>query len=333
LLELQAANLPTELPSNSTSTPYHNTTTATVSQTQEFVAPIGTTPQLGDKLTLAGATLPQWQQQQLASNIPQLPSTSTIPPGTEQQLATINSFGDQFQKVRQHYPNIETKKPISETVNVQRGQEGNVRGGLVVDSEGKVESVDFLDNSVSSSLKTSTREFFREYFQKNPVQANGKPKYYPFSLSFLPNNSTAVGATSPKLPTLAPQQLPGLGINKTQPLPNLSNGQQQDPMQGLRSPQQNPQSPQQVQQVSTGSQQPTVKLSPQSVPVKTNQSAPTPQATTTPAQQSVQVGKNQVVPTSQATQAQISKTQASSQKLINKLRQLREERQDSNQDK
>ncbi|RAM50724.1 MAG: hypothetical protein C6Y22_15535 [Hapalosiphonaceae cyanobacterium JJU2] len=297
LPDIQAANIPTNLPntptsvySNNSSTP--NSNPASGLPNQEFPVAIST-PQSGSNLAMGGTNLPQWQSQQ--STIPQtpnLPSTATTSQ-TAQQIAKINSLNDQLRKVRDQYPNIETKKLISETVSGQRGQEGKIEGGLVY-SDGKVESIEFLDNSVSSSLQVAAREYFRDYFQKNPVQANGKPQYYPFRLSFLPNNNiNPVTATPSKLPALVPQKLPILETPKTQ----LSPSEQQDLKQRLRSLPQNQSSPQQQQPI-----------------------------------QSAQVGTNQTQPIPKLSQPQVNNnSQNSNQKLIQQLRQVKQERENSNQ--
>ncbi|MCP6757776.1 MAG: hypothetical protein NHB32_03145 [Fischerella sp. CENA71] len=297
LPDLQTANIPTNLPntptsvySNNSSTP--NSSTPNGLSNQQF--PVATTtPQPGSNLAMGGTNLPQWQSQQpTIPETPNLPSTATTSQATAQQIAKINSLNDQLRKVRDQYPNIETKKLISETVSGQRGQEGKIEGGLVY-ADGKVESIAFLDNSASSSLQVAAREYFREYFQKNPVQANGKPQYYPFRLSFLPNNNIVPAATDPsKLPALVPQKLPILETTKTHPSPN----EQQDLKQRLRSLSQKQSSPQQ--------QQPT---------------------------QSVQVGTNQTQPIPKLSQPQVNQnTQNPNQKLIQQLRQVKQERQNSN---
>ncbi|BAZ66944.1 hypothetical protein NIES4106_16970 [Fischerella sp. NIES-4106] len=304
LPDLQAANIPTNLPNTPTSVSSNNSSspnsgTSSGLQNQEF--PVATsTPQPGSNLAMGGTNLPQWQSQQSTPQTANLPSTATTSQTTAQQIAKINSLNDQLRKVRDQYPNIETKKLISETVSGQRGQEGKIEGGLVY-TDGKVESIEFFDSSVSSSLKVAAREYFREYFQKNPVQANGKPQYYPFRLSFLPNNNIAPAAATPsKLPALAPQKLPILQTPQAQSSPN----EQQDLKQRLRSLPQNQSSPQQQQQ-----QQPV-------------------QSTVKPTPQSVQAGTNQAQPIPKLSQPQVNNnSQNTNQKLLEQLRQVKQERQ------
>ena len=300
LSELQPTNIPSNLPNTPASISSNNSNTPPGLPNQEFVAP-GGTPQPGGNLAMGGTSLPQWQPQQPTPVKPELsppaPTTSQV---TAQQIAKITSLNDQLRKVRDQYPNIETKKLISETVSGQRGQEGKIEGGLVY-TDGKVESIEFLDNSVPSSLKVAAREYFRDYFQKNPVQANGKPQYYPFRLSFLPNsNITPTTATPPKLPALVPQKLPILETSKTQPSPSG----QQNLQQRLRSLPQNQQLPQQQQPI---------------------------QATVKPTAPPVQVGTNQAQSTPQASRLQLNNSPNPNQKLLQQLRQLKQQRQNSNQ--
>lgn len=324
LPELQAAKIPVDITANLPAVPSSATNSPSASQqVQEFVAPIAPTPQVGDKLALADTSLPPWQQQQSiptpsGSELPSGTPTISKSPTTQQLIAKTTTFSEQFQKVRQQYPNIETKQPISETINTQKPQTGKIEGGLVVDSEGKVETIEFLDNSVSSELKTAAREFFRDYFQKKPVQANGRPKYYPFSLSFNPTNNTTAASNVPKSPSLVPQELPPLQLKKTQPVSNP----QGDRKQPVRSPQENL------------SAKP---LPPQWQPVKVNPPSPatTTQATTnqqSPPWQPVKVNPSSPVttkPTAEQKENQNQQQQPAeqpSQNLVEKLRQIKNSR-------
>ncbi len=356
LPELQAAKIPVDLTANPPAVPSGTTTSPSASQqVQEFVAPIAPTPQVGDKLALADTSLPPWQQQQSiptpsGSESPSGTSTISKSPTTQQLLAKTTTFSEQFQKVRQQYPNIETKQPISETINTQKPQTGKIEGGLVVDSEGKVETIDFLDNSVSSELKTAAREFFRDYFQKNPVQANGRPKYYPFSLSFNPTNNTTAASDVPKSPSLVPQELPPLQLKKTQPVSNP----QGDGKQPVRSPQENLSGkplPPQWQPVkvnppsgATSSQATANQQSPPWQPVKVNPPSGATSSQATANQQSPPWQPVKVNPPSGATtQQQVTTTkpiaeqkesqnqqqqpaEQSSQNLVEKLRQIKNSR-------
>jgi hypothetical protein len=180
---------------------------------QDLITPVGETPKPGENFTLAATNLPQWQQ--TSSSIPELPLATqkayTVSAATQELSNKTTTLAEQFVKVRQQYPNIETKQPISLAID-KAGLSRRVEVGLVVNPDGKtVESVEFLDNSVSSESKTAIREYLRNYFQKNPGQANGKPKYYTFSVS--PNLSPPQDAGNSSQTT--PQVLPASPINET----------------------------------------------------------------------------------------------------------------------
>jgi hypothetical protein len=163
---------------------------------QPLVTPVVQSPQVGDNsIALARQNLPQLQQ---GSNLqaPELPPLATarslstpLIPSIPSTPSTPKTFPQRLAEAKQQYPNLETKQPIAETVNGKTAQQGNVEGDLVVNRQGQVESIDFRNNAVSPELKTSARQYLREYFQKNPVQANGKPKLYPFNISFKPNSN------------------------------------------------------------------------------------------------------------------------------------------------
>jgi hypothetical protein len=181
---------------------------------QQLVTPVVQPPQVGDNtIALGRQNLPQLQQ---GSNVqaPELPPLATgrllSTPSTPSTSSIPKTFAQRFTEVKQQYPNLETRQPISETVDAKTAQQGNVEGDLVLNREGQVESIDFHNNSVSPELKTSVRQYFREYFQKNPVQANGKPKFYPFNISFKPNSNIS------KTPVSELSNSPR--INQTQPV-------------------------------------------------------------------------------------------------------------------
>jgi hypothetical protein len=184
LPELQAAKIPSDLRNLPSSTPVNATPEATspvvgngsqvltAMQNRQVIIPVGAASQNKD------SNLLRTQQTQSQSN-------------TQQSVAgKTPTFGEQFSQIKKQYPNIETKLPIFGAINAKPGQQGRIDGALIVDAEGKVESVNFMNNSVSSDLQTSTREYFKEYFQNNPVQRTGRPKYYPFSLSLRTDGSS-----------------------------------------------------------------------------------------------------------------------------------------------
>lgn len=94
-------------------------------------------------------------------------------------------------RVKQNTPNVQIQAvPLQPSLDLPKGAKAtNVKGGLVVDSEGRIGSFELLDKSVSSNLKVAVREHFKNYFQKNPVKASGKPKYFSFNVVFEPTNA------------------------------------------------------------------------------------------------------------------------------------------------
>lgn len=265
---------------------------------QDLITPVGETPKPGDNLTLAAANLPQWQQS--SSSIPELPSATqkpyTVSAATQELTNKTTTFAEQFVKVKQQYPNIETKQPISLAID-KAGLDRRVEVGLVINPDGKnVESVEFLDNSVSSESKTAIREYLREYFQKNPAQANGKPKYYTFSVA--PNLSPKNDSDNSSQKT--PQLLPASPINQT----SLTAPQATvKPLSGLRitskQPLTIPQVPEKpLPEVQAGGKQPL--LLPQF----------------NKPQSSAQVRKNQTLPVLQPNEQQLSQVQSSNQPSV-----------------
>jgi len=112
---------------------------------------------------------------------------------TEQLLAKLNSYNTLRQNIRQEYPNIKEKGVIRETISTDTPEmEGTVLGRLVVDSDGKVLDIKFQAGTESPKLQAKVREFFIA----NPPQADKQLiSSYPFQLKFQ-NNPTATGVSS-----------------------------------------------------------------------------------------------------------------------------------------
>ncbi|NMG20847.1 hypothetical protein [Brasilonema bromeliae] len=222
LLNTSAPVSPDQMPpsgdvSTATQTTAQGSEVSQGANNQQLVTPVVQPPQVGDNsIALGRQNLPQLQQG-LNVQPPELPplatgrslSTPSIA-STPSTPSTPKTFAQRFTEVKQQYPNLETRQPIAETVDGKTGQQGNVEGDLVINREGQVESIDFHNNSVPSELKTSVRQYFREYFQKNPVQANGKPKFYPFNISFKPNSDISK--------TPASELSTSSRVNQTQPV-------------------------------------------------------------------------------------------------------------------
>ncbi len=166
-----------------------------------LVAAVGQTLQPGDKLALAGESLPQWNSN-TGSKMPELPSQQTIPKlpsqGIQQALSQLDGYEDLKKTVQQQYPSAELKSAIRQTIASKRpGVEGAVLGGLVVDSDGKVIDVRFQgERQVSPDIKSAVREHFRA----NPFTSNGKISYYPFNLKFQGESGNASTLPNLRLP-------------------------------------------------------------------------------------------------------------------------------------
>ena len=94
-------------------------------------------------------------------------------------------------RAKQITPNIQMQAvPLQPSLDLPKGEKAtNVKGGLVVDGEGKINYFELLDKSVSSNLKVAVRDYFKNYFQKNPMKATGKPKYFSFNVVFEPSDT------------------------------------------------------------------------------------------------------------------------------------------------
>jgi hypothetical protein len=185
-------------------------------QNQELIARVGQPPQADGQLALGGESLPRWQQGGSTAKAPDLsPKTEN-----ERLIAKITSLGEFASQAKQQYPNLQTKQPISLTSNKAQ-LERAVEVAVVVDSDGKSDQFKALDNSLSSEDQLALREEVREFFQKNPPEANGKPKLY--TIKILPKSSTdnTAEATPEKTPALEanqkPPALPSLRINQPSP--------------------------------------------------------------------------------------------------------------------
>ncbi|NMG06778.1 hypothetical protein [Brasilonema sp. UFV-L1] len=260
LVNTSAPGYPDQMPTSAEGSSATQTTEAgnevpQVANNQQLVTPVVQPPQVGDNsIALRGQSFPQLPQ---GSSIqaPELP-----PLATARSLSTPNkTFAERVTEAKSQYPDLETRQPIAATVDAKTAEEGKVEGDLVVNREGQVESIEFHNNSVASDLKTSVREYFREYFQKNPVQANGKPKLYPFNISFKPNNNISKTPAS----ELSTSSL----VTQTQPV----TAAQRSLIQRLRSAPVNAQVSQEPKKVNLVSQEPKkVNLAERLRPVEVN---------------------------------------------------------------
>ncbi|MDZ8052545.1 MAG: hypothetical protein RMX68_031940 [Aulosira sp. ZfuVER01] len=200
---------------------YGNTTAQTtqpgdnasqVLQNDQLIARIGTTPQAGDNLTIATEGL---QPGKLGTT----PNISNSPAlGTEKAIAQINAYEALRKTVQQEYPNAVEKSVIRDTINTDKPDlQGLVLGRLVVDPDGKVLDIKFEGQSVSPALQVKARE----YFSTNPPKGDKQIAHHPFSLEFKNNGNNATGDTQKPAPASATTLKPLLNptINNSQPVP------------------------------------------------------------------------------------------------------------------
>ncbi len=125
-----------------------------VSQNDQLIARINTTPQAGDNLTIAKEGLP-------LGNLGTTPNLSNPLPvqGTDKAIAQINSYEQLRQAVQQQYPNAVEKSVIRDTITTDKpDMEGVVLGRLVVDPDGRVLDIKFEEQSATPALQVKARE-------------------------------------------------------------------------------------------------------------------------------------------------------------------------------
>ncbi|MDJ0618839.1 MAG: hypothetical protein QNJ63_19210 [Calothrix sp. MO_192.B10] len=269
---------------------------------------------------------------------PKSPTNGTPSPSPSKAIAALNSYTNLREEIQQTYPGIEQKRVIRQVIPTDKAAlQGDVTGMLVVDSEGKVVDARFpSDKSISPAQKVA----IRKYFLKNPPPAGKNISYYPFSLSLRNSSNVAVdnkiqpGATSTKqsleqrLRRARNQQAtaPNQPVKIKTPVPvsppsNSSKNQQaassNQPVKIKTPVPVSPPSNSSKNQQATSSNQPVKIKTPPQVSPPSN-SSKNQQATSS----------NQ--PVKIKTPPQVSPSSNSSKKLLNTLRQVREDRQ--NQD-
>lgn len=328
---LSEATSTTAAPVNTTPQTTPSGDVSQITQNQQQVAPIGQPLQGADNLALAGQSLPQLQPGTMP-NTPELPSKAI-----EQAIAQVNSYEDLRKIVRQEYPNAKEKAVIRDTIPTDKPNlQGTVLGVLVVDPDGKVLDIKFQNKSVSPELELKAREYFNTQSPKGEKQTSS----YPFSLSFQ-NNSNTSGTTqaTPKplpelqnrnnqlapLPAANSKPLPELRIRNNQPTP--SSVTTPKPLSELRNRNN------QLTPLPTANPKPLLELR-----NRNNQPATTPKPllelrnrTNQPAPSSAATLKPLSVPTVNNNQSALSAE--SDKKLLEQLRQLKENREKSTQEK
>jgi hypothetical protein len=281
-----------------------NTNTSNV-PSQELVAPVKSAFEPGSDYTVAATDRFQEFQPDSATN------NAVATPSPSREITALNSYQDLRQGIRRAYPGAEEKAVIRKIISTDKvALQGDVMGMLVIDADGKVVDVLFQsDKSVSPAQKVA----IRKYFLKNPPPATKNLASYPFSLSLQNGSNVAVENQTQPIVTPSSNQSLGQKLRQT----NNQPAQIKTPVQVAPLPNNN-----NNQQAVSPNQPVRIKTPVQVAPLpnnNNNQQAVSPN-------QPVKIKTPVQVTPSQDNQQSVN-SQPNSKKLINQLRQVREERQ------
>ncbi|MDZ7949985.1 hypothetical protein [Nostoc sp. DedQUE09] len=231
--------------------------------------------------------------------------------GTQQSIAQLDSYANLRKEVQRQYPNAEQKPVIRQTLSTNKSNlEGAVLGVLVVDPDGKVLDIKFQDKLISPELQLKARQYFNKQSPKGDKQISS----YPFNLRFQNSTSNLTGTTQEQNPS----SLSAPGINNNQITPSPAATFKPLPDLQIRN---NP---------------------PTSSPTGTLKPLIVPTATPKPLSE-LQIKNNQPTSSSAATseplllpkinQVQSTSAAQSDKKLVERLREVKENRQKSNPEK
>ncbi|MEH2053604.1 hypothetical protein [Nostoc sp.] len=252
---------------------------------------------------------------------PQRPDLSVK--GTQQAIAQLDSYANLRKEVQQQYPNAEQKPVIRQTLPTDRPNlQGAVLGVLVVDPDGKVLDIKFQDKLISPELQLKAREYFNKQSPKGDKQISS----YPFNLRFQNSTNNTTEITQEQKPSSL--STPGINNNQLTPLPAATS----KPLPDLRIRNNQPTS------------LPTGVLKPLATPgLNDNQPEFSPAATPKPLSE-LKIKNNQSMPSSSLTNSEalllprvnnglVTPSIESDQKLVEVLRQVKENREKSNPEK
>jgi hypothetical protein len=263
--------------------------------------------------------------------------------GTQQVIAQLDSYANLRKEVQQQYPNAEQKPVIRQTLPTDKSNlQGAVLGVLVVDPDGKVLDIKFQDKLVSPELQSKAREYFNKQSPKGDKQISS----YPFNLVFQNKTSNTTGTTQEQKPS----SLSAPGINNNQLIPSpagtskpfpelrIRNNQPASSLRGTLKPLAAPGvNSNQPEFSPTGTPKPLSELK-----IRNNQPASSPTGTVKPLF-APEVNSNQPTPSPAVTSKplllpRVNKSQPtpaaeSDQKLVERLREVKENRQKSNPEK
>ncbi|GCL44195.1 hypothetical protein [Dolichospermum planctonicum] len=134
--------------------------------------------------------------------------------GTEQLVAKLQSYRAFRQNIQQEYPNVKEKGVIRETIPSDTAEmESTVSGAAFIGSDGKVLDIKFQETSISPQLQSKVRAYFKD----NPPQADKQLiSSYPFQFKFQ-NNLNASGVSSKIQPSATPNP-EKVSTTQTQPV-------------------------------------------------------------------------------------------------------------------
>jgi hypothetical protein len=310
-LPISSAPLPVE------ATPGTPGDTTTNAQTTPTANNASGGSQNGQLLAGLGSTTPQGQ----LGNTPNI-SNGLPGSGTEKAIAQIKSYEELRKTIQQQYPNAVEKSVIRDTVTTDKSDvQGLVLGRLVVGPDG-VMDIKFEDSS-NRALQVKAQEYFKANLPKRDQQV----AHYPFSLEFKNNSNNASGDSQKPASTtiLKPLSTPAVNNNQPAPAPGMNLKPLLNPPVNNNQPTPAPETtgkPSSNSLINRIKLAPTVTATPFSNPaVNTIKPVATPAATVKPS------------PVPENNTNQPTPTVESGKKLLQQLRELRQERETPSQDK
>jgi hypothetical protein len=357
------------MPDNSTPAQPNLSATEAPVTPENFVTPVNKTPLSGEgNLAFAGNGVERFQVQPGQSELlAGTNATATAPAGvtansSNQTLASSNNSGtqkktllDAYTRFRAQYPDGQSAAPIR--INIDKSKiERPVEVALSMDPKGKIDSFDILGDaaSISSDSKLAIRDRLQQHFKENPAASNRKGKFFSFNVApdgTVSNTAPDVQVSSEKLPTQSQ-------LTNNQPAPVAAQSTTTTKPSGVEfnRPVSTPQVNSQPRNLSTpAALLPPLKVAPatpikplpEMPPVRTLQPKLTPLPSkpvivpTEAAKAAPQTARNQPASTAQVStktvveQLRDRKNQQSSvnssQSLIERLRQAKQERENNNQ--
>jgi hypothetical protein len=357
------------IPGNSNAIQTNQPVTETPVTPDNFVAPVGEIPKSGEGNLAFAANGVQRFQVQPGQNelLAGTNATATAPAGViaangsansgsgNQTLASGNSVQprktllDAYTRFKSQYPDGQSAAPVPITIDKSK-IERPVEVALSMDREGKIDAFDILGDvsSISSDSKLAIRDRLQQHFKENPAATNGKGKFFSFKIS--PDSTVSNAPTSEKLPTQSQgnnQLTPVVPQSTTTTTTTTKPFSRLDLKQPISTPQVN--SPVRSAQPTPAASLPPLKVAPATPIQSTPQTvqAGTLQPKSPPLSNPITIPTETVKPATQTTRTQPVSAKPlveqlrdrknqqssvnSSQSLIEKLRQAREEREKNNE--